>query len=357
MNRSGSTRRGLTLVEMLVVIAIIGVLVALLLPAVQAARESARRADCGQRLRQVGLALQQHLSLRGSLPKAGTSINPATTQLNIRDYDADPANRMVWAGATWVVFILPYIEQKSLADAYDQSRGAVERVNNAVTSKRLPAFTCPSHPPQPAGNLLRQPVDMFNAPAGGYSAPLPSTSGFIGFERVNFAVNVGANMLQQFSDTTNAAFKGPFSVVAQYGAPAAALQDGSSNVIVGGEIVNPLTGGSGDSRGAWGWPGGSVFCGRIYRGGGAYSISTPNTQAANDAPPYSNNDSTNPIFNLRAPGDGGTGSASTAARSFHPGGCNFVFADGSQRFIADQVDSSTYGNLLAIADGKAAGSY
>jgi prepilin-type N-terminal cleavage/methylation domain-containing protein/prepilin-type processing-associated H-X9-DG protein len=352
-------RRGMTLVELLVVIAIIGVLVGLLLPAVQAARESARRSDCASRLRQVGLALHQYQSVKGRLPAAGVSVNPAAAQMTERDGDANPANRMAWAGASWAVFILPFLEQKSFHDAYDHSRPAVSGANNAITKNRVPALVCPAHAyVKPGSSLLTQPLDMYvassySSPRSDYSPPLPSSAGFVGFEKGNYAVNVGANKMQLYSDSTTAAYKGPFSVAAMYGAPPAALKDGASNVIVASEIVSVLAGGSGDQRGAWGWPGGSTFCGR---GTALTTILTPNTQAQVDWMAYSNNDGTSPIFNLRGGGDSSAGGG-TAARSFHPDGCNFLFADGAQRFLADAIDPTTYVRLLAIADGNVVGGF
>lgn len=76
---------------------------------------------------------------------------------------------------------------------------------------------------------------------------------------------------------------------------------------------------------------------------------TPNSVTCPDTSPYSNGDGTNANFNLRSVWDtwGGVG-----ARSFHQGGCNFVFADGAVRILMDTIDPTTYLNLLAIADGK-----
>jgi prepilin-type N-terminal cleavage/methylation domain-containing protein len=87
-------RHAFTLVELLVVIAIIGILVALLLPAVQAAREAARRSSCQNNLKQIGLALQSHHDVVGTLPM-GASLEE---------------------GAMWSAFILPYIEEGRLKD-------------------------------------------------------------------------------------------------------------------------------------------------------------------------------------------------------------------------------------------------
>src|SRR6188768_3355844 len=100
----GKNASDFTLVELLVVIAIIGVLVALLLPAVQMARESARRTQCGNHLKQLGLASQNFNDIRGFLPPARVS-NDAT----------DAAKNWV----TWAVLILPYVEQQNFYSQWD----------------------------------------------------------------------------------------------------------------------------------------------------------------------------------------------------------------------------------------------
>src|SRR4051794_21207696 len=126
------TKRGLTLVELLVVIAIIGVLVALLLPAVQAARESARRAQCSNNLKQIGLAMTQYAdTYKGAFP--------------VGEYAC------CWG--TWLVGLLPYIEQKALFDQYkfygamgdaDTTRRYSGSQNLPVTKVQIQSYTCPS---------------------------------------------------------------------------------------------------------------------------------------------------------------------------------------------------------------------
>ncbi|MBN2296206.1 MAG: DUF1559 domain-containing protein [Pirellulales bacterium] len=101
---------GFTLVELLVVIAIIGILIALLLPAVQAAREAARRLQCSNQLKQIGLAMQNHVDAYGCFPSGGNKPWPSLT-LNIIGGQANPPEKM---GLSWAFQLLPFIEQDSV---------------------------------------------------------------------------------------------------------------------------------------------------------------------------------------------------------------------------------------------------
>jgi prepilin-type N-terminal cleavage/methylation domain-containing protein len=126
--------RGFTLVELLVVIAIIGVLVSLLLPAVQASREAARRCSCINNVMQLNLALQNYEFAHESFP-AG-SINPTGPIRNI------PEGQVVG----WTVQTLPYLEQNAMWRSFDQAAGAFAKVNEPVSSHPLEVLICPSYP-------------------------------------------------------------------------------------------------------------------------------------------------------------------------------------------------------------------
>src|SRR5688572_30578791 len=106
-------RTAFTLVELLVVIAIIGVLVALLLPAVQAAREAARRMQCSNHLKQIGLGLQNYHDVFNSLPYGARARYVNVT-------NANPANQ-TW-GPSWYVALLPFCEQKPLSDLIEAAQ-------------------------------------------------------------------------------------------------------------------------------------------------------------------------------------------------------------------------------------------
>jgi prepilin-type N-terminal cleavage/methylation domain-containing protein/prepilin-type processing-associated H-X9-DG protein len=122
-------RRAFTLVELLVVIAIIGVLVALLLPAVQAAREAARRAQCSNNLKQIGIAQQLYMDTNRSLPPNGIFTYTGSAMVQTSPWSANAR-------------ILPFIEQESLFRNIDFNTGY--STQPGISSKRVPTFLCPS---------------------------------------------------------------------------------------------------------------------------------------------------------------------------------------------------------------------
>ncbi len=124
-------RRAFTLIELLVVIAIIGILVALLLPAVQYARETARRAQCGNNLRQIGIAVQTYADSLKSFPSGYLS-------------NVDAGGNEVGPGWGWGALLLPYLEQQPLHNQIRFDQGIESPVNTAVRTGPLPVFRCPS---------------------------------------------------------------------------------------------------------------------------------------------------------------------------------------------------------------------
>jgi prepilin-type N-terminal cleavage/methylation domain-containing protein/prepilin-type processing-associated H-X9-DG protein len=132
----GSIRRGFTLVEMLVVIAIIGTLVALLLPAVQMTRESARATTCRNQLRQVALALQNYHSAREALPAGVCNRNAAA---NVPASLGD-----LRTPDTWFAETLSFLEQQSLQDQFKFSEGSGSPANKPLVATPLAGVACPS---------------------------------------------------------------------------------------------------------------------------------------------------------------------------------------------------------------------
>ena len=138
--------RAFTLVELLVVIAIIGTLVGLLLPAVQAAREAARRCSCLNNTTQLGLALHNHEFHTGHFP-AGV-INP----------DGPIRNEAVGQHLSWTVQVLPYMEQTNLFRMFDQQAGAYAEVNDKLRRANIAVLRCPSSPGPRSGDQGGAPI-------------------------------------------------------------------------------------------------------------------------------------------------------------------------------------------------------
>ncbi len=146
--------RGFTLVELLVVIAIIGILVALLLPAIQAAREAARRTQCVNNLKQIGLAVQNYHDVHDALPP-----------MRVADHQQ-----------TWLALILPHLEEQQVADLWDANRGCFYDQTLELRTIQIKGFVCPSQ--HHDGFLVTATPDSVHSHPG--SDPLAGTAGYQG---------------------------------------------------------------------------------------------------------------------------------------------------------------------------------
>ncbi len=141
MIRRRSPTSGFTLVELLVVIAIIGVLISLLLPAIQAAREAARRSQCLNNLKQLSLALLNHESAKGYFPRGRWNILPNDTSKHaIADRGVKSNDH------SWQVIALPYAEEQNIARQYDLKKPWFHADNRTAVSMGIAIFRCPSAP-------------------------------------------------------------------------------------------------------------------------------------------------------------------------------------------------------------------
>ncbi|TWU00024.1 hypothetical protein Pla108_09670 [Botrimarina colliarenosi] len=154
-------RRAFTLVELLVVIAIIGILVSLLLPAVQAAREAARRTQCNSQLKQIGLAVQNFHDAKGQFPNGRTSTD---------EY-----------GVSWAFLILPQLEEQSIYDAHVPSEPVHSEANAAAMRTPIEVYACPSRRPAAADR------DFDNGGQGGGANGEPRGVAVLG----DYAANAG----------------------------------------------------------------------------------------------------------------------------------------------------------------------
>ncbi len=147
--RDNSPRaRGVTLVELMVVIAIIGVLVALVLPAVQAARESARRSQCQSNLRQIGVAMQLHAAAHEAFPVGCLGSRG--------DFTVSPP--VLARFIAWCVPLLPFLEEGTLASAIDTSLPSYHLANKPAAGTVLPGLLCPSTLADPLLNEVADPL-------------------------------------------------------------------------------------------------------------------------------------------------------------------------------------------------------
>jgi prepilin-type N-terminal cleavage/methylation domain-containing protein/prepilin-type processing-associated H-X9-DG protein len=133
-NQVSKCLRGFTLVELLVVITIIGILIALLLPAVQAAREAARRMACSNNMHQIGVALHNYSSGHNTFPPG---------------YLTDTSPTAIWAGFGWMAAILPYMERQTTSDLikFNAPQGSHDPVNQTIMKNYVAVYLCPSLPP------------------------------------------------------------------------------------------------------------------------------------------------------------------------------------------------------------------
>lgn len=229
-----SIRRGFTLVELLVVIAIIGILVGLTLPAVQMAREAARRAQCQNNLSNIGLALINSESAKGSLPPA---VDPT---------DIEAGAGVTTNGFTWIAQILPELEQANLHEALDFQAEATSAGNLPGLAVQLDILLCPS---DPENDEL--------APTGGVGITnYAANEGWISHitaQQFNPGLDVSSDPGPAFSSRPNG-FTGTTALPLDMSGPFlpgrktkfAKIQDGVSNTVLvaevtaGGYLLNPV---------------------------------------------------------------------------------------------------------------------
>ncbi len=323
--RVGSPRRrAFTLVELLVVIAIIGVMVGLLLPAVQSAREAARRMSCGNNLKQISLAMLNYESTYKRLPAGGIHMNGY----------GQSSSSTSW-GPSWAVLLLPFIEQGALHDKYNFDLPRA-RENPTVVGTKVQPYLCPSD-----------------------EGEINHVNNDVQFARGNYAVNGGSGTAFAGGDYEKKIARGPFSMG---GPPStlASLKDGTSNVLLVSELV--IANRASSTRGAWAYPTGVYFSGGSRYGNppDPQVFLKPNGNALDDANadrPSSCSTHWNTDRQLRCIAANPNDRAFQTARSHHPGGVQAARGDGSVAFISDAVNLATWLRLLSQADGEVLGEY
>jgi prepilin-type N-terminal cleavage/methylation domain-containing protein/prepilin-type processing-associated H-X9-DG protein len=358
-----SLRLGFTLVELLVVIAIIGVLVALLLPAIQAAREAARRASCGNNLKQLGLGLQNYHDARKVFP-------PCT----IIDGSLSGLSNGYLHGQNWVVGILPFMEAGNLFTLYNRTWYHLDSPTNmSFHAANLPFMLCPSDPnaltPFNAGyaNSGASPSAFLFASTGSTSSTAGTTSDT--WARGCYGANAIVNDQSSANNTVPAASNPGWMNLTMRGVmlPGIAcsmkqITDGTSKTVAVAEIRADI--GPGASRGVWagGFGMSAVF------GFGAATVSLTSGAAVNDIGPNCSGGGNGTYTSTGATGDwtntctttngsinaaGGTNALAiqfgmgcnesawdtkqVGPKSMHPGGVQTVFCDGSVHWVDDSI--------------------
>jgi len=284
-------RRGFTLVEILVVIGIIGILMALLLPAIQQSRESARQGQCKSQLRQLGLAVMNHHDVHGQFPPGWTGKS------EVSQYDVIGPT-----GWGWSAHLLPFIEQNNLASRIALDWYMLHPANDVARSQAISLYVCPSDIPSEAMQLSHHGTALYELPKSNYVA--------------NFGVGQPTECDQLAftgKQCDGGRFRGPFYHNSEI--DFADLAYGSSNTVLIGERSTAR-----ETRMA---PGTWTGAGPGLRHPFARILGTSGVPLNDD-------------------------SSVEAFRSWHPGGVLFAYADAHVELLREGIDETVFAQTTSI---------
>ena len=319
---SANSRNAFTLVELLVVIAIIGVLIGLLLPAVQAARESARRASCSNNLKQIGLAFHSYNDVNKEFPK-GVSCSADWKK----------------GGWAWGSRILPYTEELSLFDGLDFENGEVRyRCAADQGSAQVNLYRCPSD----AAESINPTRKVSGA---GQTA---ATSNYIAnsgnhLQTQGSGWNCGNNLSSAEKSTFVTKHSG--TVIPGVGIGLHQISDGLSNTLLVGERDSNDPDHGDHAAGVWIGINGNILNWASHQAAYmTFFVEATPSMTINAGTPMTVNST-------------GTNEAADAWSSKHPGGAQFVFGDGSVRLLRETIGNATLHDLCSRNDGDALGDF
>lgn len=322
--RKRSIRPAFTLVELLVVIAIIGILVGLLLPAVQAAREAARRMQCTNNVRQIGLACHNYHDTLRKLPPG---------RLVYDGINSTGSPTKVVTG--FLAMLLPYMEGSNLHATYNQNYGFDDVANQTAVNTEVSAFSCPSSP----GDKIMPIYSGWNM--GWTTDPTALDPNLTGFETSYQGVR-GLHYLQGPAGSQVHVWDSEVGILNEKGSRFADITDGTSNTLLLFEMTGKpshwlmgkqqpaATNAQFYSYGPWAG----------NNGVGIYNWSDDGLSKGCDT--------CNKFINV---------DNESSPYAFHPGVVVIVLADGSTRTLAETIDSQIFVNLSCKQDGNVVGSY
>ncbi len=345
---------GFTLVELLVVIAIVGVLISLLLPAVQAAREAARRIQCTNNLKQIGLATLNYESAHGLLPRSGrVAVSRRSFSGGGGLFGYLVADHQQGVQTSWAVELLPFVERQNLFDAFDLTKSVFEQESEAQATF-VSSYLCPS-----------------DEADGRYFVDAELSQG------------------KQLAKGNYAAYVSPFHIDLQLLYPGALIatgqslrhvEDGTTRTIAFSEVRTLDV--EQDERGAWAlpWAGASILSFDMHHqcGGDVYFCpedrfyrADPRSEGKTQTPNITHGPNRDTLHFCSAGSDhqnlsdlesmpctrwngevGQLGYYSASPRSLHAGGVNVAYLDGHTGFVIDNVDEYSYAYRVSINDGQ-----